>query len=78
MRTTDVMTGGKSELVCGYDDVGKETTTCEGTELEAFAEDETLPDPENTTNPEFKCIRQMMTRGGREGSASSRQARPRT
>ena len=60
MRTTDVMTGGKRELVCGYGDVGKETTACEGTELEAFAKDETLPDPESATNPEFKCIRQMI------------------
>ena len=59
-RTTDVMIGGKSELVCGFGDVGKETTTCDGTELEAFAKDETLPDPESATNPEFKCIRQMI------------------
>merc|ERR1712227_296447 len=32
-----------------------------GTELEAaFAKDGTLPDPESTTNPEFKCVLQLV------------------
>merc|ERR1712107_128590 len=32
-----------------------------GTELEAaFAKDGTLPDPESTTNPEFKCVFQLV------------------
>merc|ERR1712226_1444375 len=52
-------TDGCDQLV---DDGGDATLLMhKGRELEAqFAKDGSLPDPETTTNPEFKCVLQLL------------------